>query len=60
MAIVFTNVTKCRVVHRNHFRSNMANYSVTGLFRGNRALAQKSRKMELRSTDQNKEGKGKG
>jgi len=37
----------------------MENYSVTGLFRGNRALVQKNRNMELRSTDWNKEGKGK-
>ena len=60
MEVVFTNVTKYRVVQRNHFRNNMENYSVTGLLRGNRALVQKNRKMELRSTDQNKEGKGKG
>ena len=38
----------------------MENYNVIGLFRGNRALVYKNRKMELRSTDQNKEGKGKG
>jgi len=48
MAIVFTDVTKCREIQRNHFRSNMENYSVTGLFRGNRALVQKNMKMELR------------
>jgi len=60
MAVVFTDVTKCKAVQRNHFRSNMENYNVIGLFRGNRALVYKNRKMELRSTDQNKEGKGKG
>ncbi len=38
----------------------MKNYSVTGLFRGNKELVQKNVKMELRSIDQNKEGKGKG
>jgi len=59
MTIVFTDVKKCRAVQRNHFKSNMENYSVTGLFRGNRALVQKNRKMELRSIDQNKKGKGK-
>jgi len=60
MAVVFTDVTKCRAVQRNHFRSNMENYSVIGLFRGNRALVQKNKKMEPRSTDHYKEGKGKG
>jgi len=59
MVVVFTDVTKCKAVQRNHFRSNMENYSVTSLFRGYRALVQKKRKMELRSTDQNKEGKRK-
>jgi len=60
MVVVFTDVTKCRAVQRNHFRSNMENYNLTGLFRGNRALVHKNRKMELRSTNQNKQGKGKG
>ena len=59
MAVVFTDVTKCREVQRNHFISNMENYSVTDLFIGNRALVHKNRNMELRSTDQNKEGKEK-
>ena len=53
-------MTECMTVQRNQFRSNMSNYSVTSLLRGNRALVYKNRKMELRSTYQNKEGKGKG
>jgi len=38
----------------------MENHSVTGLLRGNMALVQKNRKMELRYTDQDEEVKGKG
>jgi len=60
MAVVFTDVTKCRVVQRNHFRSNMENYSVRSLFKDNTTLVEKNMNMEPRSTDQNKEGKGKG
>jgi len=60
MVVVFTDVTICRVVQRNHFRSNMLNYSIIGLFRGNRALAQKNKKMELGYINKNKEGEGKG
>lgn len=51
---------KCMEVQRNHFISNMENYSVIGLFRSYMTLVQKTKKMELRSTDQNKECKGKG
>ena len=33
MELVFTHVTKCRVVQKNHFGSNMANSSVIVIFR---------------------------
>jgi len=60
MAVAFIDVIKCMVFQRNHFKSNTENYNATGLLRGNRSLAQKNRKMELRSADKNKEHKGEG
>ena len=42
MAVVFIDVTKCRAVQRNLFRSNMENYSVTGLFKGKMALVRRT------------------
>jgi len=59
MGVAFTEVTKCMVVQRNHFKSYMENLNVTGLLKGNMALAHENRKMELKSTDQNKEVEGK-
>jgi len=55
MAIVFTDVTKCREVQRNHFRSNMENHIITGLFKGNKVMVQKNRMKEQRTTNQNQE-----
>jgi len=55
MAVVFTDVKKCKVVQRNHFRSNMANYIITSLFRGNKVMVQKNRMKEQRTTNHNHE-----
>ena len=55
MVVVFTDVPKCKAVQRNHFRSNMENYIITSLFRGNKVMVQKNRMKEQRNTDQNQE-----
>ena len=55
MAVMFIDVTKCRAVQRNHFRSNMENHIIIGLFRGSKVMVQKNRMKEQRTTDQNKE-----
>ena len=55
MAVLFTDVTKCRVVQRNHFRSNMENHIITGLFSGNKVMVQNNRMKEQRTIDQNQE-----
>ena len=55
MAVVFTDVTKCKAVQRNHFRSNMAKYIITSLFGGNKVMVQKNRMKEQRTTDPNQE-----
>jgi len=52
---VFTDVTKCRVVQRNHFKSNMENHIISILFRGNKVMVQNNMMKEQRTTNQNQE-----
>ena len=60
MVVVFTNVTKCRAIQWNHFKSNMENHIITGLFRGNKVMVQNNMMKEQRTTNQNQEVDEKG
>ena len=55
MVVVFTDATKCRAVQRNHFRSNMENHIIIGLFKGSKVMVQNNRMKEQRTTDHNQE-----